>query len=369
MSVTPDRGQHRVSLDELRHTMSQITDNMKRYVSSLDKLAEETHLTNLKAAVDGMVAVFPTRPPYNPRYTAEWIAFASGNRKDLEPSALRYLCWEPNIATSDSFLAYLWRARLMLNSRPLAGLVRSCHALWKAGPGPYRAAGVIKDLAKQYDGPSQIILKWKSNLNAIFGAQGPEALGRVLISEKRKLGSFFEEWYVDPESPFARQVVERACASCRDQLDEPTPANVRLLFGELLPWGGWDTAAFRREIGELILCVADGSTRNTLKKFLLMHRRLGDPRLPKNQANWEGINPEARERFHDWLVAKPSAAPAPSAANPSAANPSAAAPPAKPLPAWAGKSMQRVYRPGQGWMWQRVDDAQYETARFERSGT
>ena len=124
MSMTPDRGQRKISLDELRHTMAQITDNMRSYAASLDKLAEETHLTNLKAAVDGMVAVFPTRPPYNPRYTTEWIAFASGNRKDLEPSALRYLCWEPNVATSDSFLAYLWRARLRLNSRPLAGLVR-----------------------------------------------------------------------------------------------------------------------------------------------------------------------------------------------------------------------------------------------------
>lgn len=360
MSVTPDRGDRKIPLDDLRATMAQITENMKSYVASLDKLAEETHLANLTAAVESMGTVFPTPPPYNPRYTTEWIAFASGNRNDLDPSALRYLCWEPNIATSDPFLAYLWRARLMLKSRPLAGLVRSCHTLWKAGPGPNRAAGVIKDLVKQYDGPSQVILKWKSNLNGVFGSNGPEALGRTLIIEKKKLSSFLEEWYLSPESPFVRQIVERACALCRDQLEGTSPANARMLFGELLPWGGWDMTALRQEIGTLILCATDGPTRNTLKKFIMMHRKLGDPRLPKNQANWAGMSQEARERFEGWLAAKPSAA------TPSAAPPAS---PVTPLHASTAKSMQRVYRPGQGWIWQRVEEAQYEAARFERSGT
>ncbi len=354
MSVTPNRGDRRISLDELRATMAQITDNMKSYVASLDAQAGETHLPNLAAAVNNMGAVFPNKPPYNPRYTAEWIAFASGNRKDLEPSALRYLCWEPNIATSDSFLAYLWRARLRLNSRPLAGLVRSCHALWKAGPGPYSAPGVIKDLVKQYEGPSQVILKWKSNPNAVFGALGPETLGRALITEGKKLSNLFGEWYLDPESPFARQIVERACALCRDRLDDPSMTTMRILFGELLSWGGWDIPVLRQEVEALILCAADGPTRNTLKKFVTIHRKLGDPRLPKNQANWAGISPEARDRFEGWLVGKPS---------------TPAVSPATPLPASAGKSMQRVYRRGQGWTWQSVEETQYEPAHFEHSGS
>lgn len=249
-----------------------------------------------------MVAAFPSPPPYNARYTAEWIAFASGNRKHLDLSAVRYLCWEPNVATSDPFLAYLWRRSLKLKSRPLAGLVRSCHAVWNADPGTYPAAGVIKDLVKQYEGSSQAILKWKSNLNAIFGARGPEALGRTLIAEKKKLSTFLEEWYLDPQSPFARQVVEKATTLCRYQFDSPSPAIVKMLFGELLPWVGWDIRPLRHEIGALILRVEDGQARNILQKFVMSHKSLGDPGLPKNRANWSGMHQEAKSRFEGWLA-------------------------------------------------------------------
>ena len=354
MSETSKGGNRRISLDEMRLAMGQVMDRMRSFVASLDGQAKEKHLPKLAAAVDSMVSVFPASPPYDPRYTEEWIAFASGNRKDLEPGALRYLCWEPNIATSEPFLAYLWRARLSLKFRPLAGLVRSCHAVWKPAPGIFPAAGVIKDLVKQYEGPSRVILKWKSNLNAIFGVQGPETLGRNLIIEKKKVSPFLEEWYLDPQSPFARQVVERAAALCRDQFTEPSLAVMRALFGELLPWAGWDIAALRQEIGALILCAADGQARNTLQKFVMMHRSLGDPRLPKNSANWAGVGQEAKKRFEEWLAEKPSAPSSPSA---------------PPLPASAGKSMQRVYREGEGWTWQRVEKTQYEPARFSGSGS
>jgi hypothetical protein len=342
-------------------------------VESLDGQAGEKHLPNLACAVDNMVAAFPSPPPYNACYAAEWIAFASGNRKHLDLSAVRYLCWEPNIATSDPFLAYLWRRGVKLKSRPLAGLVRSCHAVWKAGPGTYPAAGVVKDLVKQYEGSSQVILKWKSNLNAVFGAHGPEVLGRSLIAEKKKLSFFLEEWYLDPQSPFARQVVERATAFCRDQFDRSSPAVVRTLFGELLPWAGWDMPALRQEIEALILRAEDGQTRSTLRKFVMIHGSLGDPRLPKNQANWAEMNGEAKSRFEGWLLAGTPPAPVERVYPQGKRLPvEKSSPVEKPSPAETetpSPPMERVYRQGKGWTLQPVGETHYEAARFGSAGT
>lgn len=217
-----------------------------------------------------------------------------------------------------------------------------------------------------------------------------------MIFEKKKLSGFLEEWYLDPQSPFAGQVVERATALCRDQFDN-SPAIARMLFGELLPWAGWDMSALRQEIGELILRAEDGQTRNTLQKFVMTHRSLGDPRLPKNRANWAEMNEEAKSRFEGWLVGKPSApvervnwqpAEKPSAAvKPSAAEkpsavekPSAAEKPSavekpsspsmRPSPAEKHSApMERVYRQGKGWTLQPVGETHYEAARFGSSGT
>jgi hypothetical protein len=332
MSRTPGRGDHRISLEELRATMTQISDNMQTFVESLDGRSGEDHLPNLAAAVGKVNVSFPSRPPHDAGYTEQWNAFASGNTKHLDPGAVRYLCWVPYIGTSDRFLAYVWGKALKLTARPLAGLVRSCHATWKTSAGVYPAAGVIKDLVKQYEGSSPVILKWKSNLNGLFGSRGPETLGRIFIGQGIKIGAFFDEWYLDPTSPFAREFVQKATDFCRDQFDRPTAAIVRTLFGELLPWGGWDTAVFKQEISALILRAAVGQTRDILQKFVMIHRGLGDPRLARTEANWAGIDPDARSRFETWLAENPFAL------------------------------MERVYREGQGWTWQKPGDAQ--TAQF-----
>lgn len=334
MSLTPKSRDVRVSLDELREVMGRVCENMATYVGTLEGQTGEMHLPNLSATVKKMVVTFPSPPPHDASYMSQWNAFSAGNRESLDTDVLRCLCWEPSIATSDPFLAYLWRKGPKLTSRPLAGLVRSCHSAWKTTSGTYPAAGVIKDLVKQYEGSSQIINKWKTNLNGLFGARGPEVLGRSMIIEMKALNAFFEEWYLDPRSTFSKQVVEKATAFCSEQFGSPTAAIMKTLFGELLPWGGWDQGAFKREVSSLILRAAAGQTRTILQKFVVIHRSLGDPRLPRNEANWAGMDPEARNRFDAWLAENPFAL------------------------------MERVYRQGKGWTWQRAGEKQYEAARF-----
>ena len=108
-----------------------------------------------------------------------------------------------------------------------------------------------------------------------------------------------------------------------------------MLIGELLPWPGWSMSALRKEIGALILAAANGQAREVLQKFILIHRGLGDPRIPENEAKWAEVPREARSRFEGWLSENPFAL------------------------------MERVYRQGKGWTWQRTGESAPYTARFE----
>jgi hypothetical protein len=295
-----------LSLDDLTLALRRISDEMRGFEELLGRQPMEGYLRNLQATADAIGSAFPGRPVGHPRYMAQWIEFASGMRKILDKGTIRYLCWEPDIAASDRFLIYLAASDTVLSRRPLAGLVRSCHHKWNglfaAGPSGER----VRRLVSRYDGPSPVILKWKSNVEAILGAQGPEMLGRALVEENKTLVSFVEEWYLDFRSPFVHKVAEAAAAACRLQLAKPTRGLLELLFGQVLLWPGWEPHLFRQEIAELILHGAvAGQTREILQKFILANRHLGDPRLESNRAKWAGMPPEAIDRMRLWLTENP----------------------------------------------------------------
>jgi hypothetical protein len=325
--------QGRISLDELRQTVTRISARMTAYVESVDAEPDQARLPNLTALLGLMGTAFPQRPPYNARHAAQWDGFAAGERKELDRTAVRYLCWQPEIAISPKFLAYLWGSGMKMGVRSLAGLVRSCHTAWGIAEGR-SSTGVIKDLILRYEGPSPIILKWKTDSNALFGARGPSILAERFVGSGVTLNVFFGEWYLDPESPFSREVVAKASAVCREQFGEASPDLLRLLFGELLSWPGWDLSALRREIGSLILVAASAQARQTLQRFLLIPKVLGDPRMPENEGNWAEMAPEAKSRVLGWLSENPFAL------------------------------QERVYRQGQGWIWQKAGQ-QYKVAHFE----
>jgi hypothetical protein len=295
-----------LSLNDLCLLVRRIDDEMGGFEELLGRQPMEGYLRNLQATADGIGSVFPKRPVGHPRYRAQWNEFASGRRKDLDRGTIRYLCWEPDIATSDQFLIYITALDTELSRRPLAGLVRSCHHKWNgpfaAGPSTER----VRRLVNRYVGPSPVILKWKSNIEAILGVQGPEMLGRALVEENKTLVSFAEEWYLDFRSPFVHKVAEAAAAACRLLLAKPTRGLLELLFGQVLLWPGWEPHLFRQEIAELILHGAvAGQTREILQKFILANKHLGDPRLESNRAKWAGMPIEAIDRMRLWLTENP----------------------------------------------------------------
>src|SRR5262245_3504263 len=61
-------------------------------------------------------------------YVLDWQRYLLDPQQPLLPRAVRYLCWEPTVATDARFQTYLDAEVGALSARSLQGLVWCCHA-------------------------------------------------------------------------------------------------------------------------------------------------------------------------------------------------------------------------------------------------
>jgi hypothetical protein len=299
-------GRERSALGDLVENLERVNEGLERAQRRIDTRPAEERLLRLKDAADRIGQRFPVSPTRHPRYRVQWVDFLERRRYRLEEGTIRSLCWEPDVATSVEFHAFLKRENPPLGARPLAGLVRSCHEKWEGSVVESGIVAGIRARVARYDGLSPVILKWASRLDAILGPKAPEVLGRSLVEEQTTLTAFLQEWYLDDRSPFVRRMVEAATAVCNEYLSRPTRRLLELLFRELLRWPLWDPESFKREVARLILSGSvAGQTKDILQTFIIGNSHLGDPRISSNDVNWRAIPPQARKRMLLWLSENP----------------------------------------------------------------
>jgi hypothetical protein len=106
---------------------------------------------------------------------------------------------------------------------------------------------------------------------------------------------------VEEQSPYLLDAVRQAMQTCRAQIG-PTATFRQYLLAELLAWNGWRSEDFKAEIGALMLHPSALHMREGLMRFALHDHRLGDPRLPRDAENWDGIPAQACQRLLEWFA-------------------------------------------------------------------
>lgn len=328
-----------VSFEDLNIIMREVVSNLNTSVRRLTQVPPGSQLQNLQNAVYSIDAPVVHRPWPLQRHLQEWASFISEEGKTLDKPAIKYLCWVPEIATDTRFLTYVENSAIELNWRSLAGLVRSCHCRWDnlSLEGP--SVSIIKDLLEHYKGSNRVLLKWQANIDAVLGRKAPLVSAEKLIRRGKSLQSFLDEWRFETESPFFQKLVEIAAAMCRDQINRLPEDVLILLFRDLLSWPGWRLPALKKEIGALILHKPmNGRVQETVQRFILHHKELGDPRLPINAIKWAEVPEQARLLFIQWLRQK----------NTFVFN-------------------EHVFQQGRGWIWQQRASRQ-DPLSFEQRG-
>jgi len=255
----------------------------------------------LKATIES----FPERaakPHIVPEdYKQQWRDFVEKRRGDLEPRAVRYLCWEPEFATDLRFHKYLDRLESDLSARSLQGLVRSCHARWSSDFAGGAVAADVRRRLYRFNGANRIIAKWKEALSLVLGSKATGELAKWMLEGRKPIKEACEFWKVEEQSRYLLQAVEEAAAVCFKKIGEHSPYN-RYMIDGLIAWSGWPIDRFKKLVGDAIERTLPAMEfAQVLKPMVLGDSRLGDPRLPRNATSWLGVRPEAKNRFIEWL--------------------------------------------------------------------
>jgi hypothetical protein len=264
----------------------------------------ESFFGRLSEAIDSLGQAKPARPVRCPEeYVRHWEELVADRRDSLEPRAVRYLCWRPEVATDAMFQYYLDRNQCSLNAQSLQGLIRSCHSRWSSQFAASQVVTRVRDHVKEYEGPNRLLQRWKSAPQTILGEQAHEVLGAELTKQSLGLKPFFESWGIaDEATPYVQMAVEHATRLCLQQVDR-VPLRT-FIFKELLPWGQWLPSVWKPVMSQLILLPTRGNAEiiDAITRLVLGDRRLGDPRHPHNHINWIGMD-DAACRVEEWLSA------------------------------------------------------------------
>lgn len=292
-----------------------LTDSMRALHRLARELAIETRkpwpdpssqLGRLQALVANLGEAKPARPVRCPEeYQRQWHRFLEDKNQAVEPRAIRYLCWQSEIATSQRFQYYLDQTNVELERSSLQGLVRSCHAEWSPEFAKGQVVARIRDRVKTYKGPNRLLSLWRENLALILGPKGAEEFGTHLVKNLPRIEEHCELWGItDKTCAYVQAAVQYAIEICRERMDTDLEKR-QYLLKELLLWRGWGGApdAFKKEVSKVILRPVTTEVtdiRESVTRLVLNDSQLGDPRLEYNRLNWVGWV-EAKDRVIEWL--------------------------------------------------------------------
>lgn len=272
---------------------------------ALPAVSGESRLRNLSAVIKALDQTKPTRPVSNvDEYVEQWNEVLAGRRENLEPRAIRSLCWNASVATDQSFQYFLDRVQHVPKAQSLQGLICSCHARWTRELALSRSVARIRDRLDHYSGRNRLLQKWKSSANMILGSKAHDVMAGELIKCADGLSGFCDFWGLSIESSqLFHAAAEVASVLCLEQIDR-IPRYREFLFKELMPWSGWAPNMLKNVMSRLILFPKRDNT-DLIEAIIHMIRgdpRFGDPRHPQNHNNWVGMD-DASKRVQEWLSA------------------------------------------------------------------
>ena len=292
-----------VSVEDPGVIIRELEDDLDDSARRLAKLPPGMRLQNLQSVAYGIDAPVVHRARPFERHVEEWKRFVSGESAFLDKKAIKYLCWVPEIAIDERFLASVDKSRMEMNWRCLAGLVSSCHCQWENLPPECPSILMVNNLLMRYKGSNQALLKWQTNPDALLSQHGPLILAEKFMRRGKSLRSFLDEWRLETQSPFFQNFIEITAARCRTQLVRLPEDLLIVLFRDVLSWPGWRLSAFKKEISALFLHKPmTGRMQETIQRFVIHHKELGDPRLKANLVKWAEVPQQAEDRLIQWLI-------------------------------------------------------------------
>lgn len=260
-----------------------------------------TSLQDVIATLGQSAAVRPRRCPA--AYVVDWQRYLLDPQQSLSPRAVRYLCWEPAVATEARFQTYLDAEVGALSARSLQGLVWCCHTCWSPAFAAAAVAPRVRQRLAAYQGEHGLLTHWRQYADVLLGPSGPRHLAAMLVAERAPIATFCNVWAIDERSPYVLAMLRHALPYCLQEM-VGEPALCSYLLTTLLPWSGWTLQDFHTAIAATVqhpMLATTVGMPEQLTKLVLADVRLGDPRLPSQTRHWLGLPAAARRQCVQWL--------------------------------------------------------------------
>ncbi len=258
-------------------------------------------LRNLMAALTAQAAVRPRHCPAS--YRLAWESYLVDTQHPLSARAVRYLCWEPTVATTERFQHYLDAEVGVLSARTFQGLVWCCHMCWSA---EFASSAVARQIHRRLvtsTGTDGMLGRWRQHADVLVGPAGPRALAAALVAQRVPVATWCQAWGIDEHSPYVLAVLRSALSQCMHAMEEEAALRAYLLT-TLLPWSQWPTPDFHAAMGATILHPVTTVTADMPERLMtlaLADPRLGDVRLPSQHAHWRTVPQAAQQQVLCWL--------------------------------------------------------------------
>lgn len=278
----------------------------------------EHHLKKLIGVANSIGTNFDPSPKVCAEdYAAEYKEFIDKKRQDLEVFTIRQLCWDKDIATDSRFLNYIQSRNIKLDARSLRGLIYSIHQKWSKRRILQNEIIIVGGLIKDYTGVNKAINRWKQSFEVILGADAHLLVAKELSEAKPNVNDYFKElnlysgteFYVEAVRNAINRVVERIGrrdifgSGALSPLQE-NRADMIYVLRELLALEQLPRESFREGVARIVLDQGIQREKELVvmgKDYILENKSLGDPRMPRNDIYWAGVDEAAKNKVIEWL--------------------------------------------------------------------
>ena len=167
---------------------------------------------------------------------------------------------------------------------------------------------ILQRAVLNFEGKSKWIAACHAEAREIFSRRAADILAHQALDTMSSVAEVLPRFMVQPTTRLAHVAMDEAVLLWLRQETERRPSysdsdaltSFRYLRHSLLPPDSLTSENFGRVISSVVLW--EGTVRNEallheVVDFVLSDLRLGDPRLPKNAANWSLCDPAAKQRI------------------------------------------------------------------------
>lgn len=241
------------------------------------------------------------RPPrLRPDLIHKWNrAIKLNDFSDLSRTDIRSLCWEPDVALTQMFRGYLDSQCLKLRRSSLRGFVNSVASKWDILASDSKDLLSLRDLASRLS-ESDYFAKVRSY---IFEVDGAKNFARTLVSKQTVFPKMFEDVFGISAiaAPYKSQVLECLAESHFHTALSEGAVERKWFYDVVL--SELSKEPLLRTLGRIVGDINRTSVeqpKNELKQFILLHPKLGDPRIPGTGSYWDANSP-VTQSIIEWL--------------------------------------------------------------------